>query len=153
MYSSLSSACGTGYAGYFNGDVYVVGTITSTSDAAKKTNISSLNGALSLISQLKPKTYNFKVDQDLNLPQEKQYGFLAQDVEQVLPDIVKTVETLGERPQSGTDEPAQAVPTGEIKTVNYQALIPILVQGMQEQQEIIDAQNKRIAELEAKINR
>lgn len=153
LYSGLSSVCGTGYAGYFNGDVYVVGTITSTSDAAKKTNINSLNGALSIISQLKPKTYNYKEDQDLNLPDEKQYGFLAQEVEQVLPDLVKTVETLGIRPQSDNENPEQAVPTGEIKTINYQGLIPILVQGMQEQQQLIDAQQKRIAELEAKINR
>lgn len=151
LYSSLSSC--TGYAGYFNGDVYIAGNLTTTSDAGKKTNISSMNGALSLISQLKPKTYNYKEDPDLNLPHEKQYGFLAQEVEQVLPDLVKTVETLGVRPGTDGENADQAVPTGEIKTINYQALIPILVQGMQEQQQLIDAQQKRIAELEAKINR
>ena len=151
LYSSIGSSCG-GYAGYFSGDVYVSGTITSTSDAAKKTNINDFTGALSIITQLKPKTYNYKVDADLALPTEKQYGFLAQELEQVLPELVKDVETLG---QTAPDKEGNAEPivTGEIKTVNYIALIPILVQGMQEQQKTIDLQQKRIDELEAKVGR
>jgi trimeric autotransporter adhesin len=151
LYSSIGSSCG-GYAGYFSGDVYVSGTITSTSDAAKKTNINDFSGALSLITQLKPKTYNYKADADLALPTEKQYGFLAQDLEQVLPELVKQIETLG---QGAPDKEGNPVPvvTGEIKTVNYIALIPILVQGMQEQQKTIEEQQKRIDALEAKSGR
>lgn len=151
LYSSIGSTCG-GYAGYFSGDVYVSGTITSTSDAAKKTNINDFTGALSIITQLKPKTYNYKVDADLALPTEKQYGFLAQELEQVLPELVKEIETLG---QGAPDKEGNLEPivTGEIKTVNYIALIPILVQGMQEQQKTIDLQQKRIEELEAKVGR
>ncbi len=155
LYSSVASGCsGTKYAGYFNGNVYVSGTITSTSDAAKKTNINELTGAMSLISQLKPKTYNFKADPDLVLPSEKQFGFLAQEIEGVLPELVKTVETVGNKAVEIDGEmQTEPVATGEIKTVNYIGMIPVLVQGMQEQQALIEAQAKRIEELEAKINK
>ncbi|HEX2899610.1 MAG TPA: tail fiber domain-containing protein [Bacteroidia bacterium] len=151
LYSQIGSCTG-GYAGYFNGDVYVAGTLTTTSDETKKSNISTLSGALGLISQLKPKTYNYKADADLTLPTEKQYGFLAQDLQQVLPELVKDVETIGQTAPNKEGE-TEPVVTGEIKTVNYIALIPILVQGMQEQQKTIEQQQQRIAELEAKINR
>lgn len=149
LYSSIGSC--TGYAGYFNGDVYVAGSITSTSDAAKKTDIHDFSGALSLLSQLKPKTYLYQQDADLALPTEKQYGFLAQDLEQVLPDLVKSVETIGQSKPNKEGE-TEPVVTGEIKTINYMALIPILVQGMQEQQATIAQQQQRITELESKIS-
>jgi hypothetical protein len=153
LYSSIGTCSGAGnYAGYFNGDVYVAGSITSTSDAAKKTNISDFAGALSLISALKPKTYNYKQDPDLALPTEQQYGFLAQEVEQVLPELVKTVETMSESTPNKEGEITEPTVTGEIKTINYIALIPILVQGMQEQQATIAQQQQRIAELEAKVS-
>ncbi len=147
LYSSVSIACdgGTRYAGYFNGDVYVSGTITSTSDAAKKTNVQELNGAVGILSQLEPKTYNYKQDADLALPDEKQYGFLAQDIEQVLPELVKTVETMSEPGELEEGQEFTPEVTGEIKTVNYIALIPILVEAIQEQQAEIDALKAELA--------
>lgn len=150
LYSGVNSNCGGGYAGYFSGNVYISGSLTTTSDASKKTNIESLNGALGLIGQLKAKKYDYINDENIALPTEKQYGFLAQDLEQVFPDLVKDVDVLT---QPTEDEDSQPENAGQIKTVNYMALIPVLVQGMQEQQEIIKDQQKRIEELEAKINR
>ncbi|HHG84849.1 MAG TPA: tail fiber domain-containing protein [Bacteroidetes bacterium] len=162
LYSAVASNCsGTKYAGYFSGNVYVAGTLTQTSDASKKSNIQPMSGALGIISQLQPKTYNYKFDEDLALPQEKQYGFLAQELEQILPTLVKDVDVLhneaADMNKKGLDEngleqgTAEPVSVGEIKTVNYIALIPILVQGMQEQQKVIEEQKQRIDELEAYI--
>ena len=171
LYSAVASGCGgTKYAGYFSGNVYVSGTLTQTSDASKKSNIQPMNSALGIISQLQPKTYNYKFDEDLALPEEKQYGFLAQELEQVLPTLVKNVDVLHNEEvdanKKGTDEndleveATEPVSVGEIKTVNYIALIPILVKGMQEQQATITtqqqeiaAQKQRIDELEAYIKR
>lgn len=152
LYSGVSSNCGEApWAGYFSGNVYVSGTFTQTSDASRKTNIEPLSGALGVISQLDAKTYDYIMDDDLNLPTEKQYGFIAQDLEKVLPEIVKEVDVIS-NPES-EDEDAEPVINGQIMSVNYIALVPILVKGMQEQQQIIDAQQKRIEALEAKINR
>ncbi len=153
LYSGVSSSCdgGTRYAGYFSGNVYVSGTITSTSDASKKTNIQELNGALGIVSQLKPKTYDYKMDADIALPTEKQYGFLAQDLEQVLPELVKDVETLSDIGEVKEGEEAHPEVTGTIKTVNYMALIPILTEAIQEQQAAIEQQQAEIEALKAEL--
>ncbi len=150
LYSGISTACdgGTAWAGYFSGNVYVSGTVTQTSDARMKQNVTSLNGALGIVAQLKPKTYDYVVDEDLSLPTEKQYGFLAQDLEQVLPELVKDVETLGAPTlKEGGEEGEMNDPevTGTIKSVNYTALIPILVQAIQEQQAEIEELKAELA--------
>lgn len=143
LYSGVSSNCGNSrYAGYFNGNVYVAGTVTSTSDASKKKNIQALTGALDIIGQLEPKTYDYIDDADLALPSEKQYGFLAQDLEKVLPELVKDVETLAPPVEVAEGEEGEMSPpevTGTIKSVNYTALIPVLVEAIQELQAEVDA--------------
>lgn len=150
LYSGVSTLCdgGTAWAGYFVGNVYVSGTVTQSSDSRLKKNITGLNGALSIVSQLKPKTYDYVVDEDLSLPTEKQYGFLAQDLEKVLPELVKDVETLSAPTlKEGGEEGEMTDPevTGTIKSVNYTALIPILVQAIQEQQAEIDELKAELA--------
>ena len=146
LYSTVGTNCSGGYAGYFNGNVYVAGSLTQTSDASKKTNIQNLTGALGIVNQLKPKTYDYIDDADLALPGEKQYGFLAQDLEQVLPELVQTIETLKDPEAVEGEEPlGDPEVTGEIKTVNYMAMIPILVEAIQEQQKEIDALKAELA--------
>lgn len=161
LYSSAEgSGSGSRYAGYFNGNVHVVGTLTQTSDARAKENIIAVEGALGLISQLKPKAYTFKADADMSVPEGKQFGFLAQELEEVLPSLVKTVEQpiaanevdepLSEEELAKGDVPQETLVTKgskTLKSVNYIALIPILVQGMQEQQAEIKAQREEIEAL------
>lgn len=77
---------GTGLV-YSNG-----GTLTSTnpSDSRLKDNIVSLNYGLNEILKLRPVSYNWKND---NINQGKQFGFIAQEVQQVMPELVKEFET------------------------------------------------------------
>lgn len=160
IYSTVTGS-GTNYAGYFNGDVHVNGNLTWTSDARKKTNVAGVSNALSLIGQLQPKTYDFIQDADMTLPAGKQYGFLAQELEAVLPGLVKTIqnpkatapiegaELSEEDIKNGKKAPAQegGQELEEIKSVNYVALIPILVQAVKEQQAAIEAQQQEIQAL------
>lgn len=147
LYSGVSGACdgGTSYAGYFAGNVYVSGTVTSTSDESKKKDVTSLESAVGILAQLSPKTYNYIDDGNLNLPSEKQYGFLAQDLEEVLPELVKEVDVFGEPVEDEEGNFGDPAELGTIKSVNYQALIPILVKAVQEQQAEIDALKAELA--------
>jgi hypothetical protein len=135
VYASASGPTGsTNYAGYFAGNVYVNGTVTQTSDERLKLNIKDLGSSLDAIRRLKPKTYNFRHDgaAGLTLPDGNQIGFLAQDLQQIFPDLVKEVPV--ENPsgsQKGTSN-------GTILSVNQMALIPVLVKAIQEQQAEID---------------
>lgn len=159
LYSSVNSGTGTRYAGYFNGDVHVQGNLTWTSDERTKENINNLDGALALINKLQPKSYNFKADMDMNLPEGEQFGFVAQELETALPGLVKTIEHPAEAGDviiepldeeaiaNGEIQETEEVKAGkgqELKTVNYVALIPILVQAIKEQQQEIDALKQQL---------
>ena len=60
---------------------------------------------------------------------KNQLGFIAQDVEEVLPELVKEVETLGTEDESH-------------KVVNYDGVIPVLVEAIKMQQKQIDRLSK-----------
>jgi hypothetical protein len=148
----IYAASGTAdtYAGFFNGDVYSYGSF-QTSDKNLKQNVQELGNAMSIIGKLKPKNYEFKSDEklaNLHLPKGRHYGLLAQEVEEVLPNLVKEVRhnlsatkmddfrTLSDGTSSAEERKAKmARPAKEvmkIKAVNYTELIPIVVKGMQE---------------------
>jgi len=84
--SVVISNLGTGLV-YSNG-----GALTSTnpSDNRLKDNIVSLNYGLNEILQLRPVSYNWKDDK---INQGKQFGFIAQEVQEVMPELVKEFET------------------------------------------------------------
>lgn len=131
------------YAGYFRGDTYVYGTLTatsvvSTSDARLKTNIESLNkngSSLDNILNLNAISYNYipsenKVelfanedvtDKDLDerINNRRHYGLLAQELQEIYPDLV----------YEGQD--------GYLG-VNYVELVPVLICAIQQLQEEIN---------------
>ena len=68
------------------------GTLTSTnpSDSRLKTDITDIGYGLSSILALRPVSYKWKSD---TVNQGTQYGFIAQEVQMVMPDLVKEFET------------------------------------------------------------
>lgn len=121
-----------------------VANVYNYSDARAKDNIKTLTTGLDAILQLRPVSYTWKPETSVALvsstesgssvangPVEEgqtQYGFLAQEVESVLPDAVKT------------DEEGH-------KLINYTAIIPVLVQAVQQLQATVAEQSVKIAEL------
>ena len=115
------------YAGYFLGNTKVVGTLTctsltQTSDAITKNNVNYLpKDICRRIMQLKPVSFYYNLDDNLFNPEDTKspaasqmhYGFMAQELKEVLPDIV----------YEGQDS---------ILSINYIELIPLLVQAVQE---------------------
>ena len=85
------------------------------SDITLKTNIEPIKPCLDLINQLKPVSYNWKRGANEN----KNYGFIAQDMEQVIPELVDIC----------IDQPTQEK-VKAIKTTD--GLIPYLVKSIQE---------------------
>lgn len=129
-----------------------VANVYNYSDARAKTNVQTLTTCMSKILSLRPVSYNWK--ETVAVPKAKmaisatsttappsdvaygpetdsntQYGFLAQEVESVLPDAVHT------------DEEGH-------KMINYTSLIPMLVQAVQELQSTVEKQSAVIAQLQ-----
>jgi hypothetical protein len=159
------------YAAVFFGGVYSsVGFFTS--DRNLKKNIEDFSSAMNIINQLKPKHYEFKTDAkyaSLHLPAGKHYGLLAQDIEQVLPDLVHEetfhipvntdAQIIQPKTADGKDinQYSQNILPDKtedinVKAVNYTELIPIMIKAMQEQNKIIRDQNDKIELLTQKLN-
>jgi hypothetical protein len=113
----------------YGGTVYANNNVLS-SDVRLKSNISPLIGALSSLMQLNPVHYTKKTSLSATDYTLEENGFIAQEIQKVLPFIVK----------EGTDK-------DKILSVDYNSIIPVLTKGIQEQQAQIEAQQKQINEL------
>lgn len=140
----------SGYAVYASGNMYCTGSYLP-SDARLKTDVEDLPSGLSTVMQLKPKQYQYdnREYDFMNLPTKQQYGFLAQDVQEILPELTNESFHAYDEALNETEE-GQGM---HFTAVNYIGFIPIMVAGMQEQQEIIEAQKQQIDDLEARIQR
>lgn len=123
----------TNWAFYGTGNAFLSGGTWQASDEMLKTGIQPLQNATDKLLRLNPKSYRFRSGSNLNLPQEMQFGFLASDVEQVFPDLVKQVKHV----QPGT-MPGQPEQSMLFKAVNYTGLLPVVVQVIKEQSAKID---------------
>jgi len=142
--SALPVRVGGTYAGYFDGDVNITGTlsvptISTTSDYRLKQDIRQLNEAGSFIDNLHPVSFHFKSDTTVfgvsaksQRFQTLHYGLVAQDVQKVLPDIVY-------ENQDG------------YLSINYIEIIPLLIQSAKDFQEENRKLNDRIESLEQQI--
>lgn len=138
------------WAGYFDGDFYYTGSFTSTSDARLKKDIKNIRNPLHKVLQLRPKTYQFKTKEYdyINLAQGDQIGFLAQDVEKVLPELVETANHVFHEMDAKTGEiDHQKNHRLEIKSMNYIGFIPVLTGAIQEQQQQIEEKDREIIQL------
>jgi hypothetical protein len=126
------------------------------SDVQVKTNVANFN-ALAKVKTLNPVSYNFT---NANVPQlafspNTDYGFIAQQMETVYPELVDTVRVPAKLDSAGN----MVNPSTVLKTVNYKAMSALLVRSVQEQQLTIDSlrnnQNailQQLAALAAQIN-
>lgn len=131
------------YIGYANTYALLCsGPDNTTSDLRLKKDIVSLDkqSGLDAIMGLRPVSYHWK-DERKNQTGKRQMGFIAQEVEKVLPDLVNGFEPT-------TDDEKEAVKSGESKllSVQYEGMIAPLVQAVQE----LKAENDNLrARLEA----
>ena len=107
----------------FDGTTTVAGELTVNSDMRLKTNIISLGATLANVLQIDGKSYNMKRDAQ----QKTKIGLLAQDIQKIYPELVSE--------QNG------------ILSVNYQGLVPVLINAIKEQQTLIDKNSKLIEKL------
>jgi hypothetical protein len=134
------------WAGWFDGDIYVSGAVNPSDEMFKK-NVAPLSGSLTKVMALQPKRYDMKTDEfkgRINLPKGEQFGLLAQDVQAVFPQLVRDATA----PVRLTKEEREARVKKDglkFKSVNYNALIPVLIAAMQEQEAKIEALEAALA--------
>ncbi len=110
------------------GDISYTGVLTDTSDRRLKHDIKPLPFGSAMEKLMLMKPVQFRMN---DRPDRVEWGFVAQDVEQLFPNLVFTAnDALG------------------TKTLNYIGMIAPMVQGMQELQKENDGLRKRLDKLE-----
>lgn len=138
---AIASGTGTNYAGYFAGDVYATGTFTP-SDASLKNNVTEYDNALASIAAIPVKSYSYKSEGiygKMHLPQGNQVGIMAQDMEAVYPQLVKQSYFEDAESYMNGSMKKEDIESVNFKAVNYTGLVPVMIKGIQEQQQIIEA--------------
>ena len=103
-YLFVNSSGGVGSYGFGTGAIYSnAGILTNTnpSDERLKENITDLGWGLQQILALRPVSYTWKTD---TINQGKQYGFIAQEVQPVMSDLVKTFKGQDENEYFGLEK-------------------------------------------------
>ncbi len=117
-----------------NASVTVIGgqvAWTAASDSRIKKNIVNSTYGLATVLKLRPVEYNL-TSNDL-----KQVGFIAQEVQKLVPEVITGKE--GD------------ISKGEILGITYSNLVPVLTKAIQEQQKQIEDQNAKIAAQQKQI--
>ena len=134
------------WAGYFDGKVYATSGYYS-SDSIFKNDIQPISNASDILTRIHGRSYTYDTDHfsDLQLPRGNQYGVIAQEVEQVLPELVETASSPNGKDSLGNTQFIR------FKVVNYNGLIPILIVGHQEQKKTIDSLQNRLNTIEGTL--
>lgn len=132
------------------GEIRATNNITAYySDRRLKENIKVISSALSKILKLNGVTFNSnKLAEGYGYYDKKeQVGVIAQEVEAVLPQIVVPAPFDIGQDENGSE---YSISGENYKTVQYEKLIPLLIEGIKEQQKTIEKLEKRIGYLESK---
>jgi hypothetical protein len=116
-----------GYKLTINGSAYCTAGVWETSDIRWKKNIKDLDYSISDILKLEPVSYELRKDEfpDMGFDTGTHIGLIAQDVEKVFPELVKNDDK-------------------GFKSVNYNVMIPVLLEAIREQQNQIDDLKKEV---------
>ncbi len=110
--------------------VYATNGTIQTSDRRLKNNIKPIRYGLEEVLKMQPVSYNWKQDG------KSKIGLIAQDVQALVPEVIEGKET-----------------PKEYLGMNYAELVPVLIKAIQQQQEIISKQEKKLQSNDEQHNR
>ena len=118
----------------YGGVVRAAGT-QLTSDLRLKNNILPLNNSMNVLNLLRPVSYDKKYNLLDSVYHKQEFGFIAQEVQKVLPQLVT----------EGKDK-------DKLLSMDYISIIPLLTKAMQEQDAIIKDAQKENKQLKEQLN-
>lgn len=110
-----------------DGNAILAGTLTQSSDFRLKKNIQPINNASQKINQIRGVYFNWK---DEGHSQNSQIGFIAQEIENVFPELVETN-------------------ANGFKSVAYANMSAVLVEAIKEQNQRINALERELSEMKS----
>jgi hypothetical protein len=134
-----TSSTASGYGIYVNGGVYATGNVVAYSDARKKKDVVTVDKALDKVLQLRGVYYTKIYNENDTIPDggadKRQLGVIAQEVNEVVPEVVSYVKDLDEY------------------AVAYGNMSALLIEAIKEQNQIIKKQADEIEEMKEILNK
>ena len=106
----------TGSGCSINGALTATGNVTAYSDARLKTNVKTIDNALDIVDQLRGVSFDWKESGKHSI------GVIAQEVEEVLPELVLDTKSIDAETKEET----------EVKTVDYGKMVGVLINAIKE---------------------
>ncbi|VAW48574.1 hypothetical protein MNBD_GAMMA03-1311, partial [hydrothermal vent metagenome] len=140
----VNGAANTLFLNFYGGNVRIgsagatttiLGTVSTPSDKRLKEDIIDLPYGLAEIMMLKPKAYNWIGVDNAN----KSFGLIAQDVSDVMQELVHELDNDREEKEGKSID--------KTLSLSYTEMIPVLINAIQEQQLIIEEQDRKINQL------
>lgn len=132
------------YGFYSASSINVAGTVY-TSDARLKENVKPILNSLDILSALNPVSFDWK--EKSSRGPSSDFGLIAQEVEQVIPECVFETTTPGRTPEM-THEVSLEEELGTYKGVDYSRFIPFLIAAVKELSDKNTALEARLSALE-----
>jgi hypothetical protein len=124
-----TSTTSSSYGIYANKAIYSEGNITAYSDVRKKENIVTVDNALEKVNNIRGVYYN-RIDDETK---KRQIGVIAQEINEVLPEVVTYAEDIDEY------------------GVSYGNIAGLLIEAIKEQNKKMEAMQEMINSLLAKL--
>jgi hypothetical protein len=118
-----------------SGNLTARGNITAYSDRNLKTNIVTIDNALNKVMSLRGVYFDWIESGEHSI------GMIAQEVEEILPELIIT----NDEREVGTE-----ITKIIIKSLDYSKIVSVLVEAIKEQQNMIEELNKRLTSVECK---
>jgi len=140
------------YWGYGSSEVSVIGDVTDgVSDERLKENIRTIDSPIDKLKKIRGVYFDynkmageagFMSKQDFSIGRNKgNIGVIAQEVEKVLPEVVKPA------PCDGKWKSVEEDGREQYKTVDYEKIVPLLIEGIKDQQKEIEELKNKVEEI------
>jgi hypothetical protein len=146
---AIASSGANNFAGFFQGDVSFPNAIM-ISDVNTKKNINPLDDSTEILGSLNPVKFSYIEHEHIPLASGIQYGFIAQEVQEVLPNIVAPVDMSPIKFDEGSEEMNASEDT--FLGLQIIEIVPVIVAGGQEQYNNIIDIKAELDQLENRVN-
>ena len=119
--------------------------VTTTSDKNYKKNIENLNYGLDDVLKLKPVSFDWV---KTNPASNRKLGLIAQDLLNVIPEVVKTHEMVCVSEEPYIEEKQEVERLG----VYYSDIIPVVIKALQEEDNKVEALKQKVKDQQAEID-
>lgn len=143
----------SGWGGSFYNDLGYTGFFGVISDKRTKKDITPLSGALGIVMQLNPVSYQYDLDKypNMGLNEGVEFGFISQEVREVLPEVTRTKTFSTNATEEAVRNGLTRDESEEFVVMDYTRIIPVLTEAIQEQQAIIQEMRGKIETLEEQV--